>query len=136
MRLLEALFCDDVRFELNNKLSLMGLYADRIVFRAAPDKELKWPLPIRLATLLRFRLDPTDERPDSFDFEYFMNDKSIVQLSGPMKVDGAQTYMNLTLNAEGIPLELGALGFTIKLKKADKVVFSEEQKHALKILKE
>lgn len=136
MKLLEALFCDDVRFEVNNKLSLMGLYSDRIVFRTAPEKELKWPLPIRLATLLRFRLDPKDDRPDSFDFEYFMNEKSIVKLAGQMRSDSAQTYMNLTVNVEGIPLELGALGFSITLKKGDKVIFSEEQKHALKVLKE
>jgi len=136
MKLLDALFCDDVRFELNNKLSLMGLYSDRIVFRATSDKELSWPLPIKLATLLRFRLEGGDERPEAFEFEYFINDKGITKVSGAIKAESAQSYLNLALNADGIPLEIGTLGFVVRLKKGEKIIFSEEQKHALKILKE
>lgn len=136
MKLLEALFCDDIRFEVNNKLSLMGLYADRLVFRSSPDKELKWPLSVKLASLLRFRFEVDDERPDAFDFEYFINEKSTIKMSGIIKADTSKTYMNLTVMAEGIPLEIGSLGFTVRLMKNDKIVFAEDQKHALKIFNE
>jgi hypothetical protein len=54
MKFLDAIFCDDIRQELNNKLSLMGLYNDRMVLNINNENEITWPQPINLSALLRF----------------------------------------------------------------------------------
>lgn len=54
MKLIDALFCDDIRHEANNKISLMGLFNDHMVIRLDNINDSKWPLLINLSTLLRF----------------------------------------------------------------------------------
>lgn len=134
VKLLDAIFCDDIRYETNNKLSLMGLYNDRMIFHTGNVTEIKWPLPVRVSVLLRFIIEITDEHPDNFEFEYFVNDKSIIKLNGNYKIEANTLLTNLALTAEGIPLEPGNLGFSIKLLKGSNLLFSEERMHALKIL--
>lgn len=136
MKLLDAIFCDDIRYEMNNKFSLMGLYNDRIIFHSSNSSDIKWPLSMKLAVLLRFMLEETDERPDRFEFEYFLNEKSIIKMNGDYRIEANHFLASLCLTAEGIPLEPGNLGFSLKLFKGAILLLAEDRKHALQILNE
>ena len=138
MKFYDIIFCDDIRDEINNKKSLVGVYNDRIVFHTNQKVEIQWPVRTRLSVLLRFKLDSADQYPDKFEFEYFMNDKSIAKVEGALKIDSSrfQEQISLPLKAEGIPLELGKLGFSIKLYKGNKLLLSEEDKQAMVVLRE
>lgn len=132
MKFLDAIFCDDVRQELNNKLSLMGLYNDRMVLNINKENEITWPQPINLSALLRFSIDEKKERPSSFEFEYLLNKKNIIKINGELNISANdKSQFQLILNGIGIPLEPGNLGFSIKLYSQKKLLLSEKNESAL-----
>lgn len=131
MKLLDAIFCDDIRQELNNKLSLMGLYNDRMVLNINKETEIIWPQPINLSALLRFSFEEK-ERPSSFEFEYLLNKRNIININGKLNINSSdKSQFQLILNGIGIPLEPGNLGFSIKLYSQKKLLLSEKNEAAL-----
>jgi hypothetical protein len=137
LRLHNVIFCDDIRNEINNKLSLIGMYDDRIIFRSHDAKKIKWPIPQPLAILLRFNLKAEDEHPDRFIFEYILNEKSIAKINGTInKIEKLHASFNLSLRGQGIPLAPGNLGFRIELFNGEKLLLSEDNEQALKIMQE
>jgi len=137
MKLIDALFCDDIRHEINNKISLMGLYNDRIVLRPGNSAEIKWPIPINLSTLLRFKLEESEKHPVQFIFEYFLNNKTLVKIEGNINLDNsAQKIFTLALTGNGIPLEQGDLGFSIKIYDEKNIYLSETKNAVLNVTRE
>lgn len=134
MEIAYEIFCDDARFEQNNKVSLMGLYSDRISINYKPGVEVKWPIHIRLTCYIRFKLNDSDPRPDSFTFSYIVNGKELPSFEGEMKVGAKQSIGNLVLTAQGLPLEVGAVGYKVSLKSQGETVFSAERSNALQVV--
>ncbi len=137
MKLYDFIFCDDIRYEQNNKLSLMGLYNDCIIIKSNKEDAIKWPIPMSLALLLRFKRDTGDEKPDTFELEYFIDKKSIVTIQGPVNIaNPSLSTFNLIMRNQGMPIAPGILGFTVKLLKKGKLLCSKNKKNAIKILHE
>lgn len=114
----------------------MGLYTDRIVLHVSNMPEIKWPLPIKLSIFLRFKFELTEKYPNKYEFEYFLNNKSIIKLSGEInKIEKTQPNANIAITG-GIPLEPGHLGFSVKLFDENNLLFSEKNINAIKILTE
>jgi len=57
MKIGNFILCDDIRYEVGSKLSLMGVYADSIEFSVPPDKKDTWPKRIRVAVYLTADLE-------------------------------------------------------------------------------
>lgn len=57
MKIGTFILCDDIRYEMGSKLSLMGVYADSIEFSVPPDKKDIWPKRIRLAVYMTADLE-------------------------------------------------------------------------------
>lgn len=132
MKFLDAIFCDDIRQEINNKLSLMGLYNDQMVLNSNNENEITWPQPINLSALLRFSFENEKERPNSFEFEYWLNKKSIIKINGELNINANdKSQFQLIVNGIGIPLEPGNLGFSIKLYSQKKLLLSKKNESAL-----
>ncbi len=133
MKLLDVLFCDDVRFEANNKLSIMGLYNDRMVY----PKAAKWPVTSRMAVLMRFSVDQHERGPRSFEFRCFLKEKNVVEVKGEIHPNSLQSVVCLVVNAEGIQLDTGELGYEIFMYDESKeVILNKKNKCALKIMTE
>jgi hypothetical protein len=132
MKFIDILFCDDIRHELNNKLSVMGLYNERLVLNTNKENVITWPQPINLSALLRFSLDAQDERPSSFEFTYLLNKKDILQIKGDLRLIDESRFQ-LILNGLGIPLEPGQLGFSITLYNHGKLLLTKKNESALLI---
>lgn len=133
MKFVDVLFCDDIRFEINNKLSLVGLYADKIVINSPQLKQITWPIIKKLSIFLRFLLEENEDLPSKFEFEIFLNEKSIVKLPGDFEIKRNLLTTNLAINMEGIPLEPGYLGFSIKMLHNKNELFFEKRMEAVKI---
>lgn len=134
MKFLDAIFCDDIRQEINNKLSLMGLYNDRMVLNVNKQVEVTWPQPINLSTLLRFSFEKDEEQPDCFEFEYLLNKKSIIKINGELNNNtNDKNQFQLIINGTGIPLEPGELGFSISLYIRENILLCEKKETALTI---
>jgi len=136
MKLRDIIFCDDLRTEINNKFSLMGIYADRIVFKFENAEAEKWPLPVKLCLVLRILVDEKDPSVDSFIFNFKLNGKNTEPLSGEVKMRPDQSIMTLNIIVDGLPVEKGALGFDLKLLSNKKEVFTVSQDSALKVMSE
>jgi len=131
MRVKDIIFCDDIRYEQNNKISLMGVYNDRIVFKVPSDAKISGPISTRLATLVRIEIESGDERPDQFTYELILNGKQLASTRGDFKVTKDQTLANIVILGEGVPLEIGKLGLKVALLSAEKQIFSAEILDAL-----
>ena len=134
MKLRDYSFCDEVRFERSNKISVMGLYGDVINLQPKSPESLTLPIPIRLATLMRFDFEPSDDRPDSFRFILKMNGSAIAELSGDMEVKPSRSQGNIAINGEGFPIELGDIGFLVSLYKKGVELYSKEIKSAIRVV--
>jgi hypothetical protein len=137
MKFIDVLFCDNIRVEINNKLSLMGLYNDRIVFHTHDQTKIEWPVNMDLAMLVRFSISEKEKYPIAFTFECFSNDKSVVKVDG--NVDLASTdgsIFSIILNTKNIPLSSGDLGYSIKIYDKNKKTeyLSKIDKEALIVL--
>ncbi len=136
MKIRDYIFCDDIRHETNNKMSLMGVYHDRILFRANKDKALNFPIPIRLASFVRLDLEQGDQTPDKFKYELLLNGKSLVALEGQINIDSQQKMINVSIVGEGIPLELGSIGLKICILSKEKEIFNQTIENAIIIQSE
>jgi len=133
MKLLDVLFCDDVRFEAKNKLSVMGLYNDRMVY----PKVVKWPVTSRMAVLMRFSVDEHEKLPRSFEFRCFHKEKNVVEVKGEIQPNSSQSVVCLVVSAEGVQLDVGELGYEISMYDEGKeVILNKKNKCALKVMME
>lgn len=134
MKFIDAIFCDDIRYEVNNKLSLIGVYNDQMILRVSDSEKIEWPISMNLSLLLRFKLEENEKNPDHFEFEYILNNNSVVKVNGEFNGSSTQAQFTLTITA-CIPLEPGDLGFSLKLYAKEKLLLSEQQEKSIKVLK-
>jgi len=60
MKITNFLVCDDIRNEIGNKRSLMGIYDSSIEFRVTPENKSQWPKAMRLGIFARIKFENTD----------------------------------------------------------------------------
>ena len=134
MKIKDVIFCDDIRKEVNNKFSLMGLYNDKIVIKSHPGVKIQWPVNLHFATLIRLELDKND-RFDRFEYKYINNEIEIVKFEGKASKKEFQSFFNINVVSQ-IPLNIGNFGFHLTVYDGEKVVFDEVQNHAIKVSQE
>jgi hypothetical protein len=135
MKIIDAIFCEDIRFELNNKLSLMGLYGDQIIFQSGGSvgTDTQWPIATTLALLLRFKMEKNEKHPDQFNFKYLFENSPLINIGGQINMDKNQSTISIALLTPQLPLKPGNLGFSIQLLERSESVFSYENEAALEI---
>lgn len=134
MKFLDIFFCDDIRHELGQKMSLMGIYSNRIqVFSGNKMFEAEKIAPFNLSVFLHFEKSLTEKTPDRFEFEYILNDKSIVKVTDQFNVANLEKF-NIAIKGLGVPLERGFLGFSVSLYDKNQVLLNEKQGYAIKIV--
>ena len=67
MRLIDFLICDDVRQEVGNKFTLVGIYDSDIRIQVRTADAIRFPLPVNLAVFLRAQLEPGELGFDFFE---------------------------------------------------------------------
>ena len=80
MKLLDLIVCDDIRPELGNKVSLMGLYSNLII--DSQEGVCQWPQQLRLGFFARCKTEHGDVQPDAFQFEFIRNGETISSVQG------------------------------------------------------
>lgn len=137
MKLIDILYCDDIRNEIYNKVSLMGLYNNRIVLHPINVTKIEWPVRFNLSTLVRFTVNKDEESTILFSFEHILNDKTIVSINGEADLKGsAHSVFSLILNGTGLPLEPGSLGYSFKIhdKASGKELLSKSNRKILVVM--
>ncbi|MDH4318548.1 MAG: hypothetical protein OEV64_09185 [Desulfobulbaceae bacterium] len=80
MKLQSFLVCDDIRREIGNKSTAVGIYNDRIYFNVTPDKKDMWPKVMKLGVLVRLLVEE-EEKPAFFKIYKQFNQKESKLLS-------------------------------------------------------
>jgi hypothetical protein len=83
MRLLDFIIADDVRQELGNKTSIMGVYGEEIILSPPPPS---WPIPLRIAVYIRVSPENADVMPDKFSLQISQSGNKIAHMRGNIAV--------------------------------------------------
>lgn len=133
MRISDFIICDDVRQEQFNKISLMGLYNDRIAITVVDKKSVKWPFVIGLGLYVRIDSD-AGKVPNDFNFKiaFLMNDKELGGLEGTGKASNPSVAV-IPAKVPQFPItEVGNLKFILSIKdKAGAEIFSHT--HSIRV---
>jgi hypothetical protein len=123
MKFESFLICDDIRTEINNKVSLIGVYDDRIVFLPKEGELVTWPnqMQIGIYAKLKFELADDLEMIKFFNFKVCFNNSEIELAKGDFPLEKISkvpimkisvVYPNFTFSEKGT--------FTIRLEFLDK----------------
>lgn len=78
MKMVDFIVCDDIRQEVLNKVTLVGIYTDKIIL----PPNTKYPAKLRLSFFSKFLHEKSDPRLDSFRVVFYNNDKEIARVDG------------------------------------------------------
>lgn len=85
MHLLDLIVCDDIRLEVNNKITLVGVYTDFIKVCSKTHESLMWPVQLcKLGIFARLKPDDEEAHPDAFIVTFLHNGNFLAKV----KVDG------------------------------------------------
>jgi len=109
MKLIDFIICDDIRIELGNKHSLMGIYEDAINFNVSAREIGKWPKAMRIAFFIRIKVENDEEgtRLNKFKLNANYNEKITTIAEGV--IDNLEQK-----NAQGIVLVIIFNQFTFE----------------------
>jgi hypothetical protein len=83
MKFVDYIIAEDIRFEIGNKYSLMGIYGDEIELDLPDDTQ--WPIPFQLGVFIRMEIEDSDPIPNRFILEVNRNDSNVAKVNGNIK---------------------------------------------------
>lgn len=97
MKLLNFIVCDDIRKELGNKHSLMGIYDESIEFQVTPDKQNTWPKSLRVGIYAKVK---TEDNEEVFKFKIRMkyNEKEAVLVDGVLPQSKIKPFNKIVIS--------------------------------------
>lgn len=126
MKILDFILCDDIRKEVSNKHTLIGVYDDKMIFQVPNLGEDKWPKRIKLGLFIRVKLDEGKPLPNRFSIE-FIHDRDKVFGRGEGEIIPPSiniiNLLNFVLALEVFPITgVGVISFLMKFYKDDKII--------------
>ena len=105
MKLINFILCDDIRNEMGNKPSLMGVYDDKIEFNVTPDMVNTWPKAMRVGIYARIKLE--DENISSFRLRILYDGKVREIGRGTISIDKlrARKRINIAVVHSAFPFD-------------------------------
>lgn len=122
MRVLDFIICDDVRVEVNNKHTLVGVFGDSILFPVPKTSEDVWPKRIKLSFFVRLAVDESDTLPDEVSFSYILNEEEKEVARGKMTPPVSIKVILLVFSFDNIVIQnKGNLSFKLTFYKDGKI---------------
>lgn len=131
MTILDFLLCEDIRHEVDNKMTLIGVLAtQQLTIRIPPNEEDKWPRTTKLSAFIRLRIEDSDMMPDKFELQFIYEDKVISSLKGVIPSPPTTTKLsklNLVLSSNNFPIPgPGRIVFRLTLFHGEHLIFEGE----------
>ncbi len=82
MKIINLLFCDDIRQEIGNKATLVGCYNDRVLLN--PNMPLQWPISLKLGLYIRIDREPSEKPLKTFKVEIRDSSEVLNTFGGPI----------------------------------------------------
>lgn len=123
MKITDFVLAEDIRFEIGNKCSIIGVFGESITMTVP--QSTKWPIALRLATFVRLELTETDPLRFHFVFHIGWENEEVVRLEGEGSRGAQDHIVTLPLNST-VPLRgPGVLSFALDLTDRGQALFSE-----------
>ena len=124
MKLIDFIVCDDVRQEIGNKFTLIGVYDRDIRIQTKDPSALTWPLPTNLALFFRVQLEPSDSGLDTFELSVTHDEKELAKIQGGVASINRDKAITINARMPGFPLPgPGLLKFQLKFSDHGKTIF-------------
>jgi hypothetical protein len=114
VQLCDFIVCEDIRFEIGNKVTLVGIFSDEIILSAPPPKEVVWPAAIRLAVFARLRADEK-RMPDRFKITVLHDGNAVGSFEGAILIVKPERAIHLTVMNQVIMPAPGPVSFSLDL---------------------
>jgi hypothetical protein len=132
MKLLDFIVCDDIRQEMGNKPSLMGVY-DNIILPPSPEGDLKWPVALRLGFFIKFLMEPDDVHPEAFRVEFIRDGSVFSKVEGIIKAVSANGFSIALVNSAFQLIGVGPISFKIVFLKEGETIGQFEPDYCLQV---
>ena len=104
MTIINFILCDDIRSEVGNKKSLMGVYTKELLFTTTNKKDSIWPKNLNLAIMVTFSLSSAiKQNAKTFKVTYLLNNIEKELVKGefilPTKENKAKDSFEITIFA-------------------------------------
>jgi hypothetical protein len=73
MKVIDFIICDDIRKEIGNKHSLIGIYEDAIKFNVSPKDSGKWPKIMKTGFFIRIKIEDENDKEKLNKFRLNIN---------------------------------------------------------------
>lgn len=134
VQLKDVLVCDDIRYELGNKFSLNGLYADKIKF-SRRGEGIKFPIMLRLGLMIRLALEEKEAFPPEFIVEYKLNGEQIAKVEGNLNViQPDESFLSIPMVLNLQIAKFGVLNFNLSFLKDGKIINEFKEIHPLQLV--
>jgi len=92
MEILNFLFCDDIRAEVGNKFSMMGVYNETVNFNVTRDKKDQWPKSTRIGLYAQLKFEEEEKESEVIYFEIVIeqNGKNKLLIEALLPKDDSQ----------------------------------------------
>lgn len=126
MKILDYIFCDDIRAEIRSKFTLVGLYQDSINIETNNPDAIKWPIGLRFGILLRLLTGtefPTNKET-GFRFELKYNGEKVGTSEGAITINDSNSLV-ISIPMGPFPVVInqpGAFTFDLRLTRGGKEV--------------
>lgn len=137
MKLIDFVLCDDIRYEMGNKVSLIGVYNDTIIFGEKTVADIKWPKAMKLGLYIRSLFTENETFPNKFTVDISYNGKASLSVSGAIakqSVDEKGVLITVAVVADSFPFHgVGTVNFSIKYFENDKLIVEASPAYNLKV---
>lgn len=128
------IFCDDIRQEVGNKLSAMGMFGDDLNFEVPTDAPAETPFPVSLALMLI--LERTDINNDLKDFDINISmtigNNEFAKVAAKVEATGIGKYIHLPVPRFTFPVSNNT-AFVINVQIMEKGTLVSESSATLNI---
>ena len=125
MKIINCIVCDDIRHEVGNKVTLVGLYDDKIKIQTPEPLKLKWPLHMRLSLFARLKFEKNETFPSRFEYQILNNDQKILSVPGDIKIADAENPIALSFVSNVAIQTPGKLIFRVEFTKDQKNILEK-----------
>lgn len=135
MNILDFIVCDDIRHEVSNKITIIGAYADLLIFPVQDATVDQWPKQLKMGFFIRIKRHEEDPIPDEFHVEFVHEGKIFSNVRGNISAPQKVTLFNLPIVSDGFKIPgKGQISFNVKLFKNKKLIFDSSPDYRLKVM--
>jgi len=126
MKLLDFIVAEDIRHEMGNKHSIIGIYNEVIGLQSK--SITTWPIPFRFGVFIRLKTVEHDNTANKFTLNIVYDNNIIATMNGNVTPDKAINIISLPLVLSTFPLPgYGEITFNFEIFNDKKSLYSDSQ---------